>query len=411
MNQPLIHNGLGRMPRWMYSLLLMLIWLLVFAGGCDRSPEKQDNDAPDGATTAAADTSLRHPGDTIQFVLMGQVQEGAGLVAKLYQVGAPGGRKVVAQTQLDNEGHFKIVHKHATPRVYKLEFDAGHKYLYLDRDTIRLKGHIQEVSKMEVLNSDLTAQLYEYWQSKHRAENPVRLYRRKMRSARNPEDKQAYRDSMKMFEANKQERLDAYYRGYIASTDTSPVSAKAALAMNPYDNYDYLKSLAAYYDRRYPYLYDARQLSDQLYFYRDIVPGSQAPEIQAQDTAGRPVQLSDYRGRFVLLTFWLSACQKCRDQFSELQALQKDLPPSANLSILSYSFNIQKDYWTTAIREEQADWDHFSHLKGYDVSVTEAYMIENMPMYYFLDPEGRVINRYRFASRAAAEVRALLGQP
>ena len=385
--------------------VLALVWLSFNANSCG---EKNQQTQQKTDQTAIPDSSLRGPGDTIQYVLMGSIQDGEGLVGKLYQVGAPGGRKVVAQTQLDGDGNFKIVQKHATPRVYKLEFDAGHKYLYLDRDTIRVKGHIEDIPRLEVLNSELTAQLYEFWQSKHRAENLIRHHRRKMRKAGNPATKKAHRDSMKRAEATKQERLDTYYKSFIASTDTSVVSAKAALAMNEYDNYDYLQSLSRYYNQHCPYLYEGQQLTDKLYYYRDIVPGAQAPEITAQDTAGHTVRLSDFRGQFVLLHFWLPASSRAKAQMEVLYDLKDEPGENANLEIVSYSFNIQKSYWKNGIEASQADWVHISNLAGYEVPVTQDYLVEKLPMYYLIDPEGRIINRYRFARKAASEIQDLL---
>ncbi len=37
---------------------------------------------------------------------------------------------------------------------------------------------------------------------------------------------------------------------------------------------------------------------------RDLRPGRPAPEIAGEDVAGRPMRLSDYRGKVVLLVFW-----------------------------------------------------------------------------------------------------------
>jgi thiol-disulfide isomerase/thioredoxin len=42
--------------------------------------------------------------------------------------------------------------------------------------------------------------------------------------------------------------------------------------------------------------------------------GDTAPDFTRTDVAGKPVQLSKYRGRLVLLNFWASWCAPCREE-------------------------------------------------------------------------------------------------
>jgi peroxiredoxin len=51
--------------------------------------------------------------------------------------------------------------------------------------------------------------------------------------------------------------------------------------------------------------------------------GKPAPPFSLKDMAGRPVSLSAYRGKVVLLNFWYSACFPCRQETPDLIALYK----------------------------------------------------------------------------------------
>jgi peroxiredoxin len=403
MSQPQVY--LKRRSGWTL-MLLPLLWLLATGESCKRQQGK-DQSGQSRAEDRLQTEEDSAKGDTIQFVLEGEIEGAGGLVAELYQVGAPGGRKLVAQTECDRKGRFTIVHQHYTPRVYKIEFGTGHKYLYLARDTVRVKGNVEEISKLGVYNSDLTAQLYEFWRSSSQLKHEDRHYGRKARKASSQSLKKAYRDTAQRMKATESERLDRFYRSFIESTDTSMVSARAAVEMQVYPNYAYLRSLAEYYQEHYPYLFETRQLVDKLDYYRQVVPGSKAPAVSAPDTSGQTVHLSDFRGKFVLLTFWLSASSRAREQMQDLRPLSREIGRD-RLVLLNYSFNQNKSLWIRTIEEDQLPGIHISDLAGYDVPVTRDYLIDNVPRYYLIDPKGRILNRFARAEKAVEEIRALL---
>lgn len=55
-----------------------------------------------------------------------------------------------------------------------------------------------------------------------------------------------------------------------------------------------------------------------------IEKGQQAPNFTLNDLNGNPVQLSDYRGKKVLLNFWASWCPPCRAEMPHMQQFHED---------------------------------------------------------------------------------------
>jgi peroxiredoxin len=49
-------------------------------------------------------------------------------------------------------------------------------------------------------------------------------------------------------------------------------------------------------------------------------------DFTAQDPAGKPVKLSDFRGKVVLLNFWASWCTTCEKERESLEVLQTEFP-------------------------------------------------------------------------------------
>ena len=51
----------------------------------------------------------------------------------------------------------------------------------------------------------------------------------------------------------------------------------------------------------------------ELYEIRELCAGKPAPEITGQDIDGRPLKLSDFKRKVVVIDFWTTSCGACRD--------------------------------------------------------------------------------------------------
>lgn len=53
--------------------------------------------------------------------------------------------------------------------------------------------------------------------------------------------------------------------------------------------------------------------------------GGATPALELKDLDGAPVRLADYRGKVVLLNFWATWCEPCRDEMPSMQSLKRRL--------------------------------------------------------------------------------------
>lgn len=73
-------------------------------------------------------------------------------------------------------------------------------------------------------------------------------------------------------------------------------------------------------------------------------------------------------------------------------------PPNStggNLSIVSVSLDVKRDWWLTSAKDDKITWTQVSDLKGEDSPNVENWAVTDLPLYYLLDGNGRIISRDR----------------
>ncbi|MBL0054974.1 MAG: AhpC/TSA family protein [Chitinophagaceae bacterium] len=120
------------------------------------------------------------------------------------------------------------------------------------------------------------------------------------------------------------------------------------------------------------------------------VIGSMAPDFTLNDKNGKPVSLSQLRGKYVLVDFWASWCGPCRGENPNVVAVHNQFKDK-NFTILGVSLDDSKDSWLKAVEEDHLDWLQVSDLKGWNSSVVPLYGIDGIPFNVLVDPQGKIV--------------------
>ena len=125
-----------------------------------------------------------------------------------------------------------------------------------------------------------------------------------------------------------------------------------------------------------------------------LAVGSLAPDIQGKTPEGKVVNLSDLKGKYVLLDFWASWCAPCRREFPFLKQAMTHSENYDNFIILSYSIDKKEKDWLAAIEKNQLvhkNWLHISDLKGWNSAAAKLFGVEAVPRTVLLNPKGEVV--------------------
>lgn len=137
------------------------------------------------------------------------------------------------------------------------------------------------------------------------------------------------------------------------------------------------------------YYVSLRQRADKLLA---LAIGKTAPEFSQPNPDGNMVALSDFRGKYVLVSFWASWCPFCRQENPHLVNLYNQYK-GQNFEILGVSLDRSREPWLKAIADDGLLWPHISDLKGWQNEASTLYGVSSIPSNILLDPNGVILGR------------------
>jgi peroxiredoxin len=141
--------------------------------------------------------------------------------------------------------------------------------------------------------------------------------------------------------------------------------------------------------------------------FAQVKKGEPAPEISLPGANGSVVNLSDLKGKVVLIDFWASWCGPCRNNNPRLVKLYQKFHEKG-FEIFGVSVDNTSASWKEAIKEDQLQWVQVNDNKGWNSSVAMTYNVNAIPASFLVDKEG-VIRAIDFEGRALeAKIKSLL---
>jgi len=117
-----------------------------------------------------------------------------------------------------------------------------------------------------------------------------------------------------------------------------------------------------------------------------LATGTEAPDFLLKDVQGRPVRLSSFRGRAVVLNFMASWCGPCQAELPVLQKASQDFADGA-LAVLAVNVGEQTPRVAVFVRERGIP---YPVLVDDDERVARQYAVSVYPTNYFIDAAGIV---------------------
>ncbi len=116
-----------------------------------------------------------------------------------------------------------------------------------------------------------------------------------------------------------------------------------------------------------------------------IAEGLTAPDFTLKDKDGNSIQLSQFKGKVVVLNFWATTCPPCVSEMASLEKLSKSFPVD-QFEVLGVSMD--EDGWPAIEQFRKSHPVTFKIILDQDFKVADLYGTYRIPETYIIDKQG-----------------------
>ncbi len=278
--------------------------------------------------------------------------------------------------------------------------DPNFTNFFIEPGTINIKLKADDFKKIEVSGSKSQSEYAVLYKAKRAVENKYKIQLDSLRTEKDHEKNAAIRERLAPYFAEGDAEDYKFFSAH-------PTSYVTAYMMRFHVGDLTVDSLQMFYNRFGKQLQQSRfgkEVYEEIVKLRNGSPGSIATDFKSVDINGNKINLSDYRGKYVLLDFWASWCVPCRKGNPHLLSLYAKYK-NKGFEIIGVSDDDGKpDAWQKAVEQDGIGvWKHVLRgLKRVDgppyfdksQSISDRFGIHTLPTKILINPQGLIVGRF-----------------
>ena len=130
--------------------------------------------------------------------------------------------------------------------------------------------------------------------------------------------------------------------------------------------------------------------------------------MNGQTLDGKPFKLSSLRGRPIVVHYWATWCEPCKQDMKLLRRLQAGYQ-RAGLQIVGVNVDITKEQAEQFLQENGLPWTQLFEPGGLESSnLAKALGVQTLPTMLLIDPSGKVVRHNVRAAELDEEIAEML---
>ena len=142
---------------------------------------------------------------------------------------------------------------------------------------------------------------------------------------------------------------------------------------------------------------------------RSLVVGGAFPDFQEKDLDGKPLSISRFKGKVLLVDFWATWCGPCRVELPNVIATYQK-HHKKGFEILGISLDQDEQAMKKFLASNKMTWPQYFDGLGWQNKLAARYGVNSIPATYLLDAQGKIIARDLRGDDLEKAVAAALGK-
>jgi len=170
---------------------------------------------------------------------------------------------------------------------------------------------------------------------------------------------------------------DVFLRDYLTTSNIATKEyEKVIVPVLPYLTSDASKAFVVEFEKR---------------FHKNV--GQKGFEFSYKDSNDKPVQFSDFKGKYVYIDLWATWCAPCKAEIPHMKKLEEDYHDK-NIAFISISLDKIKDTqkWKDFVKNKELQGIQLMADKDFDSAIAVNYDVNSIPRFLLFDPQGNILN-------------------